>query len=656
MFFSNNPFKVLVFLLSVPFGIYGQNIPKPMAKPEVPVKIYQEVFKEIKKQNWRMAIILADEYENKSFSSYVRWLDITRPGSKHSFNKLKNFFYKHKNWPKVNEIKKKIESSINPSSDPIEVVNWYKENSPITVKGAIDYMEFREKIGILENKKKVIQDIWINKNLTHRQQKYFIKKYSNYWDSNDNWKRFDRLLWDGKNWSARKTLQRIKGDYRALGNARLALSNRAGNVTELIKKVPTHLTNDAGLIYERMRWRRKAKLPTAIDFLIDPPENIKNYRRWWVNARIVIRREINKRNFSLAYKVLNNHKIPLNTKSGIEAEWLAGWIALNFIKNKQSALEHFKNVFNNAKTNYTKSNAAFWLGEIYKTSSNKKDSQKWFKTSASLKMSFYGSQSIKNIESFSFTNKKIQIVKPTNADQLLEVIKILQKANQEKRAYPYLKKVFESCNTIEEKNFVMEYASKFSDKNFVVKLAKLEPKISTFFSHPTIVDYIPDKFRNNKKYISLIHSIILQESAFKISARSHAGARGLMQLMPFTAKKVAKSLKIKYYKKALTTNPHYNILLGTTYIRNLLERFDNSLPLALAGYNAGPARVKIWLKRYGDPRKGKISYINWIESIPIYETRNYVKRVIGNYSIYSRKFNADNLTENFNLAQILKTY
>ena len=121
---------------------------------------------------------------------------------------------------------------------------------------------------------------------------------------------------------------------------------------------------------------------------------------------------------------------------------MAGWIALNFIKNKQSALEHFKNVFNNAKTNYTKSNAAFWLGEIYKTSSNKKDSQKWFTTSASLKMSFYGSQSVKNIESFSFTNKKIQIVKPTNVDQLLEVIKILQKANQEKRAYPFLKKKF----------------------------------------------------------------------------------------------------------------------------------------------------------------------------------------------------------------------
>ena len=170
------------------------------------------------------------------------------------------------------------------------------------------------------------------------------------------------------------------------------------------------------------------------------------------------------------------------------------------------------------------------------------------------------------------------------------------------------------------------------------------------------MDYIPEKFRNNRNYISLIHSIILQESAFKISAKSHAGARGLMQLMPFTAKKVAKSLKMKYYKKALVTNPHYNILLGTTYIGDLLERFDNSLPLALAGYNAGPGRVKIWLKRYGDPRKGKISFINWIESIPIYETRNYVKRVIGNYSVYSRKFNADNINESFYLAQLLETY
>ena len=149
----------------------------------------------------------------------------------------------------------------------------------------------------------------------------------------------------------------------------------------------------------------------------------------------MIRREINKRNFSLAYKVLNNHKIPLNTKSGIEAEWLAGWLLLT-IKNKQSALEHFKNVFNNAKTNYTKSNAAFLVRKSIKLVVIKRLTKMVYNLSFTKNVLLWKSV-VKNIESFSFTNKKIQIVKPTNVDQLLEVIKILQKANQEKRAYPF---------------------------------------------------------------------------------------------------------------------------------------------------------------------------------------------------------------------------
>ena len=111
-----------------------------------------------------------------------------------------------------------------------------------------------------------------------------------------------------------------------------------------------------------------------------------------------------------------------------------------------------------------------------------------------------------------------------------------------------------------------------------------------------------------------------------------------MQLMPYTAKKVAKDLKIRYRKKELTRNPQYNVTLGTTYIYEILKRYKNSLPLALASYNAGPNRVKIWLKRYGDPRKGQISFINWIESIPLEETRYYVKKVLANLRVYQKKY------------------
>ena len=159
------------------------------------------------------------------------------------------------------------------------------------------------------------------------------------------------------------------------------------------------------------------------------------------------------------------------------------------------------------------------------------------------------------------------------------------------------------------------------------------------YSYPLIEEYIPDKYKNSKETIALIHAIAHQESNFKVNAYSSAGARGMMQLMPYTAKRVCKSLGIRYYKKKLTTNPQYNILLGTTYINQMLKKFDNSLPLALASYNAGPGRVKIWLKRYGDPRTGEISYHDWIESIPISETRFYVKKVISNLRIYQQKYN-----------------
>ena len=108
--------------------------------------------------------------------------------------------------------------------------------------------------------------------------------------------------------------------------------------------------------------------------------------------------------------------------------------------------------------------------------------------------------------------------------------------------------------------------------------------------------------------------------------------------MPYTAKKVARDLKIRYRKKELTRNPQYNVTLGTTYINEMLKRYKNSLPLALASYNAGPNRVKIWLKRYGDPRKGQISFVNWIESIPLEETRYYVKKVLANLRVYQKKY------------------
>ena len=133
---------------------------------------------------------------------------------------------------------------------------------------------------------------------------------------------------------------------------------------------------------------------------------------------------------------------------------------------------------------------------------------------------------------------------------------------------------------------------------------------------------------------NLILAVIRQESEFDSKANSSAGAKGMMQLMTYTARLISKQAKLPYSKSKLTSNPEYNINLGSYYLATLLEEYDGSYPFALSAYNAGPKRVRYWKKINKNPQKKQIDYVNWIELIKFKETRNYVQRVLENVNVY----------------------
>tara|TARA_E500000331_G_scaffold165777_1_gene160594 strand:- start:48 stop:509 length:462 start_codon:yes stop_codon:yes gene_type:complete len=137
----------------------------------------------------------------------------------------------------------------------------------------------------------------------------------------------------------------------------------------------------------------------------------------------------------------------------------------------------------------------------------------------------------------------------------------------------------------------------------------------------------------------LILAIIRQESEFDRKANSYVGARGMMQLMKYTAKVVAKQAKLPYSISGLTRDPEYNIKLGSYYFNSLLTDYGGVYPFAIAAYNAGPNRVKTWRRVNGDPSKKELSYIDWIELIRFKETRNYVQRVLENVNVYKFMIN-----------------
>ena len=167
----------------------------------------------------------------------------------------------------------------------------------------------------------------------------------------------------------------------------------------------------------------------------------------------------------------------------------------------------------------------------------------------------------------------------------------------------------------------------------VAKKASYEKRFHNELNYPVIeTPKIVNKKRMPKS--ELVLAVIRQESEFDQDAHSYVGARGMMQLMTYTAKLVAKQAKLPYSKKNLKDDPEYNIKLGSYYLAGLLEEYEGSYPFALSAYNAGPKRVKYWKKINGNPQKGTIDYVNWIELIKFKETRNYVQRVLENVNVY----------------------
>ena len=167
-----------------------------------------------------------------------------------------------------------------------------------------------------------------------------------------------------------------------------------------------------------MRWRRKAKLDTASDLLISPPVNIENVRNWWINSRIVVRRLINKKKYEKAYQILKNHNLPINTESGREAEWLAGWVSIFHLKNARQSLSHFEKVFKSSKDENVKAKAAFWLSRAYYNLNDKVKEKDWLKKSAKNKFSYYGQNASIKINKF----KVIEESKIKRLNQLVMTI------------------------------------------------------------------------------------------------------------------------------------------------------------------------------------------------------------------------------------------
>jgi soluble lytic murein transglycosylase len=321
---------------------------------------------------------------------------------------------------------------------------------------------------------------------------------------------------------------------------------------------------------------------------------------------------------------------------------MSGWIALSFLNNPILALDHFKNFYSDVSYPISLSRGSYWIARSYEAMDNKVESIKWYTEASKYLTTYYGQLAHLKVK----PNKKFVLEPQVIVNQkyrneffkkdLVKIVFLLDELNRTRYSKNILKHIANDDINSGSEILAAEIASNISRYDYAIQIAKLasyQKRFHNNFNYPIIST---PRLINERKIpeTAFILSIIRQESEFDMSANSHAGAKGLMQLMPYTAKLVSKQAKLPYSKSRLTTDPEYNINLGSHYIAGLILNYDGAYPFAIAAYNAGPKRVKYWNKINKNPQKNQIGYVDWIELIKFKETRNYVQRVLENYNVY----------------------
>ena len=601
---------------------------------------------EMKKAKWPSALKTAKKARDKSIYNFIQWRHLLTKGNQASYYEYKTFIDKNEDYPRIGRIKYLAEHKLSTNNvSPKKIIDSFSSSEPLSGFGKMILGESLILTGNKEKGVRLIKDGWINAELTKSELRFYRKKFKKYLNADDYIKRADYLAWNNKYWDLKRLLRYLPKDYELLYNARQLLMSKSYGVDNAISKVPDKFKNDSGLNYDRLKWRRKrGRVDSSVEILL----NIKNTKKylvrpdkWWVEREIISRSLIYKKKYELAYKISSNHGM-VEGPDFAAAEWMSGWIALSFLDDPLLAKDHFENFYNNVGYPISVARGAYWLGRAYKKLGYKELSNKWFNEAANYLTTYYGQLAFMELD----PNNTFELPKDIKVEkeyrdyffkkEIVKIIYLLDELDEDKYTKYILRHLaLDNVNSGSE-ILAAELATNIERFDFAIQISKIasyEKRFHNKYNYPIIST---PKYINGRKIpeSAFILSIIRQESEFDLSANSHAGAKGLMQLMPYTAKLVSKQAKLPYSKSRLTTDPEYNINLGSHYIAGLILNYEGAYPFAVAAYNAGPNRVKYWKKINKNPQKKQIDYVDWIELIKFRETRNYVQRVLENYNVY----------------------
>ena len=577
-----------------------------------------------------------------------------RQSSGYSFGDFARFLNANPGWPGETTMRRNAEKALRPGENAATVLAFFRTQQPATGNGFAALADALLANGRQAEAIAAAKDAWSSADLGATEEQAIHARYGAQFTRADHDRRADALLFAKKPGDAYRFLQMVTPSRMAAFAARISLQTRAADAEARYRPFLTTVTSDAGLMMDRARYLRDSGYESSArqlfarphQFVHKPGDPQRLYEMMLLLALGAAADGQWRTAFDIARQV--DDAVPAGTDISLKPlgirddytslTWLAGIAALDGLNRPADAVGMFQRYANGGRSLQVTTKGMYWAGRAALAAGRAGDASLFFQNAARYPELFYGQLALERIGRSVTT----PAAAPTVTDQqramfgsnrLARATRLLGQQGRRDEQALFVRALAESLTNDSDRTLAVEFARQIGRDDLSVWVARAaRNKGSAFYvrqAYPTMTG------APSGRLWSLAHGIARQESSFDRSAVSHAGARGMMQLMLPTAREQAGKMGVAYDGSRLTSDPAYNTMLGSAYFARLLATWDGNVPLAVASYNAGAGNVRKWVRAYGDPR-GNVDIVSWIEKIPFMETRGYVQRVLENTVVYDR--------------------
>jgi soluble lytic murein transglycosylase len=590
-----------------------------------------------------------DKIADPAAQKLVEWFILRHPETTANFSRYAAFLAVNPDWPSAALLRRRAEARLWQERSHAATVRSFTGDQPLSGRGKLALARILLAEGDRDGAGRLVRDAWRSEELSERVEAEALEMFRNILSREDHRARMDRRIGAKDGAGAARAAKLLGSDALAIVKACAAVRGKENKAPDMLGAVATEARDDLGYTLCRIQWLlAQSKIDDAARVMLAAaPETMaqQDADQWWRERRLLARKLMDQGKFLTAYQVVRQAAAPANEYYRADVNFMCGWIALRYLDEPASAREHFAHIDEGAANPIVLARANYWRGRAAEALGDKDAMKAGYEAAARYPTAYYGQLARARL---GLDGIKLHAPSPTLAsadgaapvDDRVRAAEILYEIGARDVVLYFVADLGEQSADVALLEAIGELTGRRNDARAMLQVGKpalgrglaLDHYAFPIIGIPQHTQIAPEIER------SVIYSVARTESAFDQRDRSSANAVGLMQVTPEAGRDTAKRFKVSYDWDRMVSDPVYNTQMGAGELSALLSEYKGNHIMTFAGYNAGRGRVREWLAAFGDPRDPKVDAVDWVERIPLSETRNYVQRVMENLLVYRVRF------------------